>query len=92
MNQLLERERNRGMNFLNHQIITVIESASDFFTGRLTKKERKGTNASEVLFDLSLADYSNKKKNVLSQCVSVPYGFIHIHMEIAVAEECFLEY
>ncbi|XP_050279322.1 uncharacterized protein LOC126720639 isoform X2 [Quercus robur] len=57
MNQLLERERNRGMNFLNHQIITVIESASDFFTGRLTKKERKGTNASEVLFDLSLADY-----------------------------------
>ncbi|KAF3974367.1 hypothetical protein CMV_002296 [Castanea mollissima] len=38
---------------------TVIESASDFFTGRLTKKERKGTIASEVLSDLSLAGYRN---------------------------------
>ena len=36
----------------------MIESASDFFTGRLAKKERKGTIASEVLSDLSLADYN----------------------------------
>lgn len=44
------------------QIGKVIESASDFFTGRLTKKERKGTIAfepSEVLSDLSLANYRN---------------------------------
>nr|POE77223.1 hypothetical protein CFP56_36637 [Quercus suber] len=41
------------------QIGTVIESASYFFTGRLTKKERKGTIAFEVLSDLSLADYRN---------------------------------
>ena len=34
--------------------------------------------------------YSKKKKKVLSQCV--PHGFIHLHMGIAVAEECFLEY
>ncbi|KAK4593992.1 hypothetical protein RGQ29_017888 [Quercus rubra] len=68
--------------------IGTVESASDFFTGRLKKEERKGTIASEVLSDLSLADYSKKKKKVLSQCV--PYGFIHLHMGIAVAEECFL--
>ncbi|KAF3950302.1 hypothetical protein CMV_023923 [Castanea mollissima] len=43
---------------------TVIESASDFFTGRLTKKERKGTIASEVLSDLSLAGYRSGTKRL----------------------------
>jgi len=35
----------------------VIESASEFFTGRLTKKERKATLADELLSDRSLAQY-----------------------------------
>ena len=34
----------------------VIESTSDFFTGRLTRKEREGTIAAE-LSDHTLADY-----------------------------------
>ncbi|GFZ09426.1 Fcf2 pre-rRNA processing protein [Actinidia rufa] len=36
---------------------TVIESASDFFTGRLTKKERKATLADELLSDHTLGEY-----------------------------------
>ncbi|CAK9170120.1 unnamed protein product [Ilex paraguariensis] len=39
------------------QLGTVIESASEFFTGRLTKKERKATLADELLFDHTLAEY-----------------------------------
>ncbi|KAL4598272.1 hypothetical protein ACB092_11G049300 [Castanea dentata] len=39
------------------QIGMVIESASDFFTGRLTRKEREGTIAAELLSDRTLADY-----------------------------------
>ena len=35
----------------------VIESTSDFFTGRLTRKEREGTIAAELLSDHTLADY-----------------------------------
>ena len=35
----------------------VIESASDFFIGRLTRKEREGTIAAELLSDRTLADY-----------------------------------
>ena len=35
----------------------VIESPSDFFTGRLTRKEREGTIAAELLSDHTLADY-----------------------------------
>ncbi|KAM7484908.1 hypothetical protein LguiA_000917 [Lonicera macranthoides] len=40
---------------------TVIESASEFFAGRLTKKERKQTLADELLFDNSLGDYRKRK-------------------------------
>ncbi|KAK4594713.1 hypothetical protein RGQ29_018423 [Quercus rubra] len=43
-------------------IRTVIESASDFFTGRLTRKERKRTIATELLSDCTLADYSARFK------------------------------
>lgn len=35
----------------------MIESASDFFSGRLTKKERKATLADELLSDHSLEKY-----------------------------------
>ena len=35
----------------------VIESTSNFFTGRLTRKEREGTIAVELLSDRTLADY-----------------------------------
>ncbi|OVA09849.1 Fcf2 pre-rRNA processing [Macleaya cordata] len=40
---------------------TVIESASDFFSGRLTKKERKATLAEEILSDRTLGDYRKRK-------------------------------
>ncbi|KAF5943165.1 hypothetical protein HYC85_020807 [Camellia sinensis] len=40
---------------------TVIESASDFFTGRLTKKERKATLADELLSDHTLGEYRKRK-------------------------------
>ncbi|CAK9160879.1 unnamed protein product [Ilex paraguariensis] len=43
------------------QLGTVIESASEFFTGRLTKKERKATLADELLFDHTLAEYRKRK-------------------------------
>ncbi|KAL3508229.1 hypothetical protein ACH5RR_033611 [Cinchona calisaya] len=36
---------------------TEIESASEFCTGRLTKKERKATLADELLSDSNLAPY-----------------------------------
>lgn len=44
------------LDFYN-QVGTVVESASDFFTGRLTKKERKATIADELLSDHTLAKY-----------------------------------
>ncbi|XP_077217040.1 rRNA-processing protein fcf2-like isoform X2 [Tasmannia lanceolata] len=43
------------------QVGTVIESPSDFFSGRLTKKERKATLAEELLSDRSLGDYRKRK-------------------------------
>ena len=43
------------------QVGTVIESASDFFTGRLTKKERKTTLADELLSDHTLGEYRKRK-------------------------------
>lgn len=43
------------------QVGTVVESASDFFTGRLTKKERKATLADELLSDQKLNTYRKRK-------------------------------
>ncbi|RVX22105.1 rRNA-processing protein fcf2 [Vitis vinifera] len=43
------------------QVGTVIESASDFFSGRLTKKERKASLADELLSNSSFADYRKRK-------------------------------
>lgn len=43
--------------FVYYQMGTVIESASEYFTNRLTKKERKGTIADELLSDRNLRDY-----------------------------------
>ncbi|XP_057961123.1 rRNA-processing protein fcf2-like [Malania oleifera] len=43
------------------QVGTVIQSASDFFSGRLTKKEKKPTLADELLSDRSLGDYRKRK-------------------------------
>eukprot|EP00262_Sarcandra_glabra_P016908 TRINITY_DN563_c0_g1_i1.p1 TRINITY_DN563_c0_g1~~TRINITY_DN563_c0_g1_i1.p1 ORF type:complete len:193 (-),score=37.46 TRINITY_DN563_c0_g1_i1:220-798(-) len=49
------------------QVGTVIESASDFFSGRLTKKERKATLADELLSDHSLGDYRKRKVREIEQ-------------------------
>ncbi|KAK2969656.1 hypothetical protein RJ640_025833 [Escallonia rubra] len=43
------------------QVGTVIEGTSEFFTGRLTKKERKATLAEELLSDPSLGNYRKRK-------------------------------
>ncbi|KAJ4974110.1 hypothetical protein NE237_007284 [Protea cynaroides] len=43
------------------QVGTVVESASDFFSGRLTKKERKETLADELLSDQPLGKYRKRK-------------------------------
>ncbi len=40
-----------------YQVGTVIESASEYFSGRLTKKERKASLADELLSDQALKDY-----------------------------------
>lgn len=43
------------------QVGTVVESATDFFSARLTKKERKNRIADELLSDGSLAKYRKRK-------------------------------
>ncbi|PIA34595.1 hypothetical protein AQUCO_03700112v1 [Aquilegia coerulea] len=43
------------------QVGTIIESPSEFFTGRLTKKERKTTFADELLSDPYLGQYRKRK-------------------------------
>ncbi|XP_061992001.1 rRNA-processing protein fcf2-like [Rosa rugosa] len=43
------------------QVGTVVESSSEFFSGRLTKKERKATVAEELLSDPALATYRKRK-------------------------------
>ncbi|KAI5667258.1 hypothetical protein M9H77_17111 [Catharanthus roseus] len=43
------------------QVGTVIEPASEYYTGRLTKKERKATIADELLYDTNLAQYRKRK-------------------------------
>ncbi|EEF43185.1 rRNA-processing protein fcf2 [Ricinus communis] len=43
------------------QVGTVVESATDYFSGRLTKKERKPTLAEEILSDRTLAAYRKRK-------------------------------
>lgn len=43
------------------QVGTVIESPLDFFSGRLTKKERKASLADELLSDRTLGEYRKRK-------------------------------
>ncbi|GMH14399.1 hypothetical protein Nepgr_016240 [Nepenthes gracilis] len=43
------------------QVGTVVESALEFFSGRLTKKQRKTTLADELLSDISLTEYRKGK-------------------------------
>eukprot|EP00271_Cylindrocystis_brebissonii_P002240 TRINITY_DN12683_c0_g1_i1.p1 TRINITY_DN12683_c0_g1~~TRINITY_DN12683_c0_g1_i1.p1 ORF type:complete len:382 (-),score=83.02 TRINITY_DN12683_c0_g1_i1:120-1265(-) len=43
------------------QMGTVVESAADFYAGRLTKKERKGSFAGELLADAKLKGYRKRK-------------------------------
>ncbi|KAJ8754987.1 hypothetical protein K2173_015499 [Erythroxylum novogranatense] len=43
------------------QVGHVIESSTDFFTGRLTRKERKATLADELLSDPTLRAYRKRK-------------------------------
>ncbi|PIN03903.1 hypothetical protein CDL12_23570 [Handroanthus impetiginosus] len=55
------------------QVGTVIESASEFYTGRLTKKERKATLADELLSDSALGKYRKRKVREIEE-VNRPAG------------------
>ncbi|CDP20132.1 unnamed protein product [Coffea canephora] len=56
------------------QVGTVIESASEFYAGRLTKKERKATLADELLSDSNLAQYRKRKVQEIEE-QNRPAGF-----------------
>nr|TKS06548.1 hypothetical protein D5086_0000121860 [Populus alba] len=43
------------------QVGTVVESATDFYSGRLTKKERKVTIADELLYDQTFSAYRKRR-------------------------------
>ncbi|GAB2278150.1 hypothetical protein Dimus_012846 [Dionaea muscipula] len=43
------------------QVGTVVESSLEFFSGRLSKKERKATIADELLADVKLDEYRKRK-------------------------------
>ncbi|RDX87358.1 fcf2, partial [Mucuna pruriens] len=49
------------LEFEYNQVGTVVDSPFDFFSGRLTKKERKATLADELLSDQNLAAYRKRK-------------------------------
>lgn len=55
------------------QVGTVIEPASEFFTSRLTKKERKATIADELLADSNLHNYRKRKVREIEE-VNRPAG------------------
>lgn len=55
------------------QVGTVIESAEEFYTGRLTKKERKATLADELLSDRILGAYRKRKVREIEE-VNRPGG------------------
>lgn len=46
---------------------TVMEPASEFFSGRLTKKERRTTLADELLSDQTLKTYRSGTSKTLAQ-------------------------
>ncbi|KAL3624631.1 hypothetical protein CASFOL_031299 [Castilleja foliolosa] len=55
------------------QVGTVIETASEFFSGRLTKKERKATLADELLSNSTLREYRKRKVREIEE-VNRPAG------------------
>lgn len=55
------------------QVGTVIEPASEFYSGRLTKKERKPTIADELLSDSAFEQY-RKRKHLEIERVNNPVG------------------
>ncbi|CAA3030446.1 rRNA-processing protein fcf2-like [Olea europaea var. sylvestris] len=55
------------------QVGTVIESAEEFYSGRLTKKERKATLADELLSDRNLGTYRKRKVREIEE-VNRPGG------------------
>ncbi|KAL8209322.1 hypothetical protein R6Q57_006054 [Mikania cordata] len=56
------------------QVGTVVEPVSEYFTSRLTKKERKPTLADELLSDQSLKDYRKRKVREI-EAKNRPGGF-----------------
>lgn len=55
------------------QVGTVIESSTEFYSGRLTKKERKATLADELLSDETLKNY---RSVLCSRLVAFPMSAI----------------
>ena len=48
-----------------HQVGTVVESAAEFYSGRLTNRERQGTITEELLHDPSITTHRKKRYNKL---------------------------
>ncbi|KAI3845263.1 hypothetical protein MKW98_009329 [Papaver atlanticum] len=54
------------------QMGTVVESQTDFYSGRLTKKERKRSIAEELLHDAALGKYRKHKVREIEERNNVP--------------------
>ncbi|KAL2472888.1 Fcf2 domain-containing protein [Forsythia ovata] len=70
---LIGQDVERGTFSHRHAVGTVIESAEEFYTGRLTKKERKATLANELLSDRNLGAYRKRKVREIEE-VNRPGG------------------
>lgn len=55
----------------NFQMGTVVESSADFYSGRLTNKQRKRTMAEEILYDPYLTSVRKKRYNKIQENASV---------------------
>lgn len=53
------------------QIGTVVEGAADFFSGRLTKRERKGTFAEEVMVDAGIKTYRKRRFDAIQDAAQL---------------------
>lgn len=58
------------------QVGTVVESPLDFFSGRLAKRERKGSLADELLSNTTLGVYRWDENHIFSYSCCIPSTFI----------------
>lgn len=59
---------------------TVVESSTDFFSSRLTKKERKATLADELLSDPTLGQYRCASKDSIIFLSKAGCFILNVHL------------